>query len=50
METLTIGKSQDLEDAVEECQSKVGRRGSGRGMGRRKGREGVGWKGVRVSG
>ena len=23
METLTIGKSQDLEDAVEECQSKV---------------------------
>ena len=34
METLTIGKSQDLEDAVEECQSKVERR-----RGEREGRE-----------
>ena len=52
VESMTVGKSQDLEDAMEECQSKVGGGGGergkekrgGRGRGVRGGEEGGGWE------
>ena len=41
VESMTVGKSQDLEDAMEECQSKV-EGGGGGGEGEREKREGGG--------